>query len=168
MGELYPLRKQQVLQNVDFLLRTWTHVVISDPFSGFVPDEELNKAENTIKEETRDINAREESYEESHILFADRLQKLEDRLKKREKGWQDIDDAALARLEGKILELREKRKNCEAEISSCTSRKNELEDQLQRATDLWKQRCKKDPGTKTFKVPVRMTFPPTIGQASNL
>ena len=101
-------------------------------------------------------------------MFADRLQKLEDRLKKREKGWLDIDDAALARLEGEILELREKSKNCEAEMSSCNSRKNELEDQLQRATDLWRQRCKKDPGTKTFKVPVRKTFPPTIGQASKL
>ena len=53
LGELYPLWKQQVLQNVDFLLRTWTHVATSDPFSGFVPDEELNKAENIIKEETR-------------------------------------------------------------------------------------------------------------------
>lgn len=168
LGELYPFWKQQVLQNVDFLLRTWTHVAISDPFSGFVPDEELNKAEDIIKEETRNLNAREESYEESHKLFTDRLPKLEDRLKKREKGWLDIDDAALARIEGEILELREKRRNCEAKISSCTSRKNELEDQLQRAIDSWKQRCKKDPGTKTHKVPVRKTFPPTIGQASNL
>ena len=169
LGDLYPIWKQQVLENVDFLLQTWTKSATPQPQAPseqamtdpFIPDEAFKKTEDTIERQIKAIEECHIPHVASQKTINDRLQKLEDRLRKREKGWLDIDDAALVRLETEIRELRERSVICEAEIASCVSRKNELEAQLQSATSACIQRSNKARKSR-FNIPIWKTKSPNL------
>ena len=152
LGGLLPVWKERVLKNVDFLLRKWALVASPKtngsknaiPPSRFLPDEdeEFKEEEAKIEADKKALDVLQESHKVSQKIVTDRLDKLKDRLKKREIGWLDIEDAALVKLEAEITELQEKSKRLEAEISSWTSSRQELEARHQHAMAKWRQRAK--------------------------
>ena len=158
LGGLLPVWKERVLKNVDFLLRKWAPVAAPKtngsnnavPPSRFLPDEdeEFKEEEAKIEADKKALDVLRESHKVSQKIVTDRLDKLKDRLKKREIGWLDIEDAALVKLEAEITELQEKGKTLEADISSWTSRRQELEARHQHAMAKWRQRAK---GRRTSK-----------------
>ena len=169
LGGLLPVWKERVLKNVDFLLRKWALVAgpktngSNNPVSPgrFLPDEdeEFKKEEAKIEADKKALEVLRESHKVSQKIVTDRLDKLKDRLKKRDIGWLDIEDAALVKLEAEITELQEKSIKLEADISSWPSRKQELEARHQHAMAKWRQRAKGQRPSK--KDSVRNTWIPS-------
>ena len=157
---LLPVWKERVLKNVDFLLQKWAPVASSKingsnnavPYAPFVPDEEFMQEEAKIEAEKRALDVVRESHKVSQKIVTDRLDKLKDRLKKREIGWLDIEDAALVKLEAEITELQEKSKTLEADISSWTSCRQELDARHQHAMAKCEQRAKGQQASKKDSV----------------
>ena len=152
LGGLLPVWKERVLKNVDFLLRKWAPLAgpktnrsnNTVPQSLFLPDEdeEFKEEEAKIEADKKALDVLRESHKVSQMNVTNRLDKLKDRLKKREIGWLDIEDAALVKLEAEITELEEKSRSLEAENSSWTSRRQGLEARHQHAMAKWRRRAK--------------------------
>ena len=162
LGGLLPVWKERVLKNVDFLLRKWSpenNPKTNGPNNAVPPnrslpdeDEEFKKEEAKIEADKKALDVLRESHKVSQKIVTDRLEKLKDRLGKREIGWLDIEDVALVKLEAEIAELQEKSKTSEAYISSWPMRRQELEERHWHAVAKCRQRAKEQWASKKDSV----------------
>jgi hypothetical protein len=81
--------------------------------------EELSALSGKLEEEV----SREQRLLKDFEQFRERRTKIEERLRKRERGWLEIDDAALHRLQSEMELLQRKEKDCEMEIELCKSQR---------------------------------------------
>lgn len=149
LGELYPIWKSQVLENVDLLLSRWIQDPIelegspsnftkekrksapssssptdqpskdhsSTPPSSPIMIDLCKKMEDIKNEKSKKVDGLKMAHNSRNDLEI-RLQKIEARLTKREIGWLEIDDKALARLETEMDDIKKRIASWDLEIKS--------------------------------------------------
>ena len=145
-GSLYPLWRNRAPEYVETLVRQWTqpsHEPIqtvrdsatTQRDSIIFGDAEYSLETKQIEDETAALDKLENEARASRAEAEKRLQKIEDRLKKRDYGWLEIDDKALARLMDETKSLRLALESKKTVLESYASSREELTDRVEAARE---------------------------------
>lgn len=146
LGSLYPLWKERVAEHVEVLVSQWTQPsheptrpvrdsATNQNDSRISGDTEYLLETKKIEDETAVLGKLESEAKASKAEAEERLQKIEDRLKKRENGWLEIDDKALARLMDETKSLRTTLKSNTSTLESYASSREQLTARVEAATE---------------------------------
>ena len=134
LGNLYPLWKERVLDNVDDLLRRWTTVSepiyemdagpvnpasVSSTSVTAAVDEVLADRLSVIDKDIDEHSGRTLRLHKDNEAFSERREKIAEWFRKRERGLCDIDDSAMLRLQKEVELLLLKKLENEKDISAC-------------------------------------------------
>ncbi|KAH0541259.1 hypothetical protein FGG08_004264 [Glutinoglossum americanum] len=137
LGAIYPIWEERVLKNIDYIFTQWVqppspnhtqHDTTSteSPIdsgddggdnSGDEIAEEI-KIKNSFDEEISSLDASEHRCKTDRKKFEERLQAIQERLKKRENGWLEIDGRALTRLNNEMAQLGEQKVQCDVRLNA--------------------------------------------------
>lgn len=152
--------RERIPEHVDVLVNQWTQPleqsaestgslanVPNKSFWGkLVYDDEYNSEAKIIHEEHSHLDRLEGEEKASRDKDEERIRKIENRLKKRENGWLEIDDKALARLREETVALRKSLASKNSILQSYISRREQLDVRCKSAIENYNARCKAKEG----------------------
>lgn len=165
LGSLYPLWRERAPEHVEVLVSQWTQPSheparpIRDPATNQKDSRVSGDAEylletKKIEDENVVLGKLESEAKASRAKAEERLQKIEDRLKKRENGWLEIDDKALARLIDETKSLHITLKSNTTALESYASSREQLTDRVKAATgNFYARRQAKEEEDKKWNQP---------------
>ena len=142
LGTFYPIWKKSILERVSLLLTQWTLPPSPDPIrpqtngdstkpstnsSHDSIDYEYEKEKKILNDQRSDLDQLQIELEQSQCVLRAQIQKIQDRLKKRDKGWLEIDDRALKRLMDELEVSSYKLEAGEVQRATYASRCSDLE-----------------------------------------
>lgn len=141
---LYPLWRERALEHVEVLLSQWTQPspelarptrdsATNQKYSTISGDAEYLLETKKFEDENVVLGKLESEAKASRAEAEERLQKIENRLKKRENGWLEIDDKALARLMDQTKSLRRALKSSTTALESYASSREQFTDRVEAA-----------------------------------
>ncbi|KAI9765141.1 MAG: hypothetical protein M1839_005612 [Geoglossum umbratile] len=131
-----------VLQNVDLLFNQWVqtpYLVAELPGStispkapleptsdsgGYGGDNEESATLNNLKDDIS-LELAEQKYRTDRMLSHESLERIQERLKKQEKGLLEIDERALGRLNNQMAELRQRVIQCDQGLDAYTEHRRD-------------------------------------------
>lgn len=157
LGSHYPLWRERAPEHVEVLVSQWTQPsheptqpardsATTREDSGISGDAEYLLETKQIEDENAALEKLESEAKVSRNGAEERLQKIEDRLKKREIGWLEIDDKALARLMDETKILREALESKTTTLESYALSREKLKDRVEAATESFYARRKAKEG----------------------
>lgn len=165
LGSLYPMWRERAPEHVEVLVSQWTQPSheptqpVRDPattqkdyrISG---DAEYLLETKQIEDENAALGKLEGETRASSAKAEERLRKIEDRLKKRENGWLEIDDKALARLMDETKSLRMVLESNKILLESYASSREHATHRVEAATEsFYARRQAKEEGKKKSNQP---------------